>query len=106
MYIEGRSKFDEWETLESYLIEYDHPVWKELEARSKGAGHGGMDFIEDYRLVEALRQGRPLDMDVYDGAAWSVVTPLSEWSVANKSQPADFPDFTRGAWKPAGPSRS
>ncbi len=99
VYIEGRSKFDEWDTLESYLIEYDHPVWKELEARSKGAGHGGMDFIEDYRLVQALRQGRPLDIDVYDGAAWSAVTPLSEWSVANKSRPADFPDFTRGAWK-------
>ncbi|OGD21885.1 MAG: hypothetical protein A2W03_10890 [Candidatus Aminicenantes bacterium RBG_16_63_16] len=99
VYVEGRSKFDEWDSLESYYIEHDHTVWKELEARSKGAGHGGMDFIEDYRLVEALRQGRPLDMDVYDGVSWSVVTPLSEWSVANKSKPADFPDFTRGGWK-------
>ena len=99
VYIEGRSKFDEWEPLESYLVEYDHPVWKDLEARSKGAGHGGMDFIEDYRLIEALRLGRPLDMDVYDGVSWSVVTPLSEWSVANKSKPIDFPDFTRGGWK-------
>jgi hypothetical protein len=58
-----------------------------------------MDFIEDYRLVGALRQGRPLDIDVYDGVAWSAVTPLSEWSVANGSKPADFPDFTRGAWQ-------
>ncbi len=99
VYIEGRSPNDEWETLESYYIEHDHPIWKQLEERSKGAGHGGMDFIEDFRLIEALRQGRPLDMDVYDAASWSVVTPLSEWSVANRSQPADFPDFTRGQWK-------
>ncbi len=99
VYIEGRSPNDEWETLESYYIEYDHPIWKQLEERSKGAGHGGMDYIEDFRLIEALRQGRPLDMDVYDAASWSVVTPLSEWSVANRSQPADFPDFTRGQWK-------
>jgi predicted dehydrogenase len=99
VHIEGRSPNDQWETLDSYYLEHDHPVWKELEARSKGAGHGGMDFIEDYRLVEAMRQGRPLDFDVYDGVSWSVVTPLSEWSVAKKSRPADFPDFTRGQWK-------
>jgi hypothetical protein len=99
VYIEGRSRFDEWETLDSYYIEHDHPIWKQLEERSKGAGHGGMDFIEDYRLIEALRQGRPLDMDVYDAASWSVVTPLSEKSVASRGNPMDFPDFTRGGWK-------
>jgi hypothetical protein len=99
VYIEGRSPADEWEVLDSYYIEHDHPVWKRLEERSKGAGHGGMDYIEDFRLVEALRQGRPLDMDVYDAAAWSVVTPLSERSVAKRGLPVDFPDFTRGRWK-------
>ncbi len=99
VYIEGRSPADEWETLESYYIEHDHPVWKGLEERSKGAGHGGTDFIEDYRLVEALRAGQPVDMDVYDAAAWSVVTPLSEESVSKRGRPVDFPDFTRGRWK-------
>ncbi len=99
VYIEGRSPADEWEVLDSYYIEHDHPVWKRLEERSKGAGHGGMDFIEDFRLVEALRRGQPLDMDVYDAAAWSVVTPLSERSVAKRGRPMDFPDFTRGRWK-------
>jgi hypothetical protein len=103
VYIEGRSPFDEWETLECYYIEHDHPVWKRLEERSKGAGHGGMDFIEDYRLIEALRQGRPLDMDVYDAASWSVVTPLSEKSVSGRGAPVDFPDFTRGGWKTSRP---
>ncbi|MBN2409930.1 MAG: Gfo/Idh/MocA family oxidoreductase [Candidatus Aminicenantes bacterium] len=103
VYIEGRSPADEWEILDSYYIEHDHPVWRQLEERSKGAGHGGMDFIEDYRLVEALRNGRPLDMDVYDAAAWSVVTPLSERSVAKRGRPVDFPDFTRGRWKESRP---
>ena len=99
VYIEGRSPADEWEVLDSYYIEHDHPVWKRLEEQSKGAGHGGMDFIEDFRLIEALRGGRPLDLDVYDAASWSVVTPLSEKSVAQRGEPADFPDFTRGGWK-------
>jgi hypothetical protein len=99
VYIEGRSPLDEWEVLDSYYLEHDHPVWKRLEEQSKGAGHGGMDYIEDFRLIEALRGGRPLDMDVYDAAAWSVVTPLSEKSVAQRGQPMGFPDFTRGGWK-------
>jgi len=106
VYIEGRSPADEWETLEIYSIEHDHPIWKRLEEQSKGAGHGGMDFIEDHRLVEALRGGRPLDMDVYDAAAWSVVTPLSEKSVAGRGRPVDVPDFTRGGWKTPRPLRA
>lgn len=98
VYIEGRSPNDDWEELENYQ-EFDHPVWKELEEKSKGAGHGGMDFIEDFRLIEALRSGRPLDLDVYDAASWSVVSALSERSVARKGKPVDFPDFTRGMWR-------
>ncbi len=62
-------------------------------------GHGGMDFIMDWRLIDCLRNGLPMDMDVYDAAAWSCITPLSEWSIANGSRPIDIPDFTRGAWK-------
>jgi len=99
VFIEGRSPNDDWEMLDNYYQEYDHPVWKQLEEGSKGAGHGGMDYIEDFRLIEALRNGRPLDLDVYDGVSWSVVTPLSEKSVADRSKPIDFPDFTRGQWK-------
>ncbi len=105
IHIEGRSPAHQWEPLENYLAEFEHPLWKTLEERSKGAGHGGMDFIEDYRLVECLRKALPTDQNVYDAAAWSVVSALSEWSVANKSRPIDFPDFTRGrweAWQPLG----
>jgi len=58
-----------------------------------------MDFLEDFRLIQSLRSGTPTDMDVYDAAAWSVVCELTETSVANGSQPVDFPDFTRGLWK-------
>ena len=62
-------------------------------------GHGGMDFIMDWRLIDCLRNGLPMDMDVYDAAAWSCITPLSEWSIANGSAPIKIPDFTRGKWE-------
>jgi hypothetical protein len=58
-----------------------------------------MDFIMDWRLIDILRNGLPLDQDVYDAALWSVIAPLSERSVANKSKTVDIPDFTRGAWQ-------
>jgi len=69
------------------------------EMAKKVGGHGGMDFMMDWRLIDCLRNGLPVDMDVYDAAAWSSIMPLSEWSIANGSQPIDIPDFTRGAWK-------
>jgi hypothetical protein len=69
------------------------------ELAKKVGGHGGMDFIMDWRLIDCLRNGLPLDQDVYDGALWSAVAPLSEWSVANRSQSIDVPDFTGGSWK-------
>ncbi len=99
IYIEGRSPGHEWEALEDYRSEYDHPLWKELGERAEGKGHGGKDFMELYRLIQALRTGTPTDWNVYDAASWSVVFELSECSVANKSRPVDFPDFTRGNWK-------
>jgi predicted dehydrogenase len=99
VYVEGVSDPHRWDEASEWLAEYDHPLWKEMEERSQGAGHGGMDFMEDYRLIKCLREGLPTDMNVYDAAALSAVTPLSEWSVANGSQPAQFPDFTRGQWQ-------
>ncbi len=98
VHIEGRSKDHEWDTLDKYA-EFEHPLWTTQADKARGAGHGGMDYIEDFRLIDALRHGRPLDMDVYDAAAWSVVTPLSERSVASRSRAVEFPDFTRGGWK-------
>jgi hypothetical protein len=58
-----------------------------------------MDYIEDYRLIQSLRRGEPLDQDVYDAAAWSVIVGASVKSVAEKGRPVALPDFTRGKWK-------
>ncbi len=74
-------------------------VGKVGELAKKIGGHGGMDFLMDWRLIDCLRNGLPVDMDVYDAALWSVIGPLSEWSVANRSAAIDIPDFTNGAWK-------
>jgi len=71
----------------------------ELERAAKiVGGHGGMDFIMDYRLVYCLQHGLPLDMDVYDLAEWCCVAPLSKISLENGCMPVEVPDFTRGAW--------
>ncbi|MCK5270508.1 MAG: Gfo/Idh/MocA family oxidoreductase [Sedimentisphaerales bacterium] len=99
IHIEGKSKGHNWEPFDKYKEKYEHPLQKALKEKAKGAGHGGMDFIEDYRLINALRKGIVPDMDVYDAVTWSVVSELSEISVANRSKPVDFPDFTRGKWK-------
>jgi predicted dehydrogenase len=98
IYLEGKSPNDKWESLDAYRARYDHPLWKGLDQRASGAGHGGMDYIEDFRLVQCLRQGSPMDMDVYDGAAWSAVVMVSEQSIAQRSRSVDFPDFTKGKW--------
>ena len=58
-----------------------------------------MDFIMDYRLIYCLRNGLPLDINVYDGVEWSCLGELTELSVKNNSARVAFPDFTRGAWK-------
>lgn len=99
IHIEGRSPAHKWEPIGDYVDEFEHPLWKAQKERAKGSGHGGMDYMELYRLVQCLRTGTYPDMDVYDAASWSVVSELTERSVANKSRPIDFPDFTRGAWK-------
>lgn len=74
-------------------------VTKVGEMAKKVGGHGGMDFLMDWRLIDCLRNGLPLDQDVYDAALWSSIAPLSEWSVANKSTSVDVPDFTGGSWE-------
>jgi predicted dehydrogenase len=99
VHIEGISKGHSWQDINEYYKEYDHPMWTRLQEKAKDGGHGGIDYIMTYRLIECLRKGEPMDMDVYDAAAWSVVSELSEQSIASGSKPVKFPDFTRGAWK-------
>jgi predicted dehydrogenase len=99
VHIEGTSPAHTWDPAETWLEDYDHPVWRELEEQSKGAGHGGMDFIEDYRLVRALHLGLVPDMDVYDAAVLSAVSELSATSIEAGGAPVPFPDFTNERWK-------
>ena len=81
------------------LQKYLPPFVQELEEKArKVGGHGGMDFIMDYRLVYCLQNGLPLDMDVYDMAEWCCLGPLTRLSLENGSAPVAIPDFTRGAW--------
>lgn len=99
VHIEGRSAPHAWDRLDKYRPEFEHPLWKKVGPTAHGTSHGGMDYMADYRLIACLRRGNPTDMDVYDAAAWSVVGPLSERSVANRSEAVVFPDFTRGRWQ-------
>lgn len=87
------------ENLQKIYDEYDHPIYKRLNAKTKKSGHGGMDGIMMYRIVECLQKGLPLDQNVYEGCFWSAVTPLSGNSIENDGAPQQFPDFTRGEWK-------
>jgi len=102
--IEGVTKsHHEWaqgEKLQAVYEKYDHPLFKRLgELAKKMGGHGGMDFIMRYRIIECLQKGVPLDQNVYEGCFWSAVAPLSEASVAQDGNPQVFPDFTRGDLK-------
>jgi len=87
------------EKRDELLKEYEHPFIKEIgEEAKKVGGHGGMDFIMDYRLIHCLRNGLPLDMDVYDAAEWSCLVELTRISTTNGGFPVKIPDFTRGDW--------
>ena len=89
--------------LKSLYEKYDHPLYKRLNSKTKKSGHGGMDGIMMYRIVECLKNGLPLDQNVYEGCFWSAVTPLSAKSIDEDGMPQQFPDFTRGMWKTTSP---
>ncbi len=80
--------------------QYEPAIVKKIgELAKEVGGHGGMDFLMDWRLIDCLRNGLALDQDVYDAALWSAIAPLSEKSVANRATSVDVPDFTNGSWK-------
>ena len=91
-------KSDRWENTEQWMKEYDHPIWKKYGTQAEGAGHGGMDFFVIHSFVESIKRKTPTPMDVYDAAAWSAITPLSEQSIELGNQTVEFPDFTGGQW--------
>ncbi|GAB4065512.1 Gfo/Idh/MocA family oxidoreductase [Angustibacter speluncae] len=87
-----------WAGFSTLRPEYDHWLWKVLEDDASGGGHGGMDYILQWRIVQQIRTGQVPDIDVYDSAAWCSPVPLSVMSLAKGGKPVDVPDFTRGNW--------
>lgn len=105
IFIDGQEGGHTWTTLDKYKEQYESSLWKKQgEMARKLGGHGGMDYLMCYRLVQCLREGLEPDIDVYDAAAWSVPGPLSQLSVARGSMAVKFPDFTRGHWERRGNS--
>src|SRR5215470_4207955 len=99
VYIDGAPK-EEFTSLEPYKAQYEPALWKKIGEMAKElGGHGGMDFVMAYRLIECIKQGLAPEIDVYDAAAWSAPGPLSEASIKQGSAPQKFPDFTRGKWE-------
>ncbi len=92
-------KWIDGENMQRIYEKYDHPLYKRLSSSTSTSGHGGMDGIMIYRIIECLQKGEPLDQNVYEGCFWSAVAPLSEASVLQEGMPQKFPDFTRGKWK-------
>lgn len=100
IYLEDRSqKQHQWEPLDRYRDDYEHPVWQKHAGVAGRYGHGGADFLTLQAFVNAVRDQKQTPIDVYDSVIWSVIFPLSEQSVANRSRPVDFPDFTKGKWQ-------
>ena len=100
-YLEGKSKPHTWTEGDEYdnlMKSYDHPLWWKEEEEAEGAGHGGIDYFTDKAFVDSVKNMVQPPIDVYDAAAWSAITPLSEASIASNSSPQFFPDFTRGRW--------
>ncbi|MCU0795690.1 MAG: Gfo/Idh/MocA family oxidoreductase [Akkermansiaceae bacterium] len=102
-----RSNYHSWIEgggFDAFYEHFDHPLFKRMESiAKKHGGHGGMDAIMNFRAIECLIKGEALDQNLYEGAFWSAVTPLSRKSVAEDGMPQDFPDFTRGRWKSTKP---
>lgn len=73
--------------------------WKTITDEQLANGHGGMDYFVFTAFFDAIRNKKPMPIDVYDAASWMCITALSEHSIANGNMPVEIPDFTRGKWK-------
>jgi hypothetical protein len=98
IHIEGHSKPHQWDEAKVWLDKYDHPLWKKWSNEAQGSGHGGMDFYVIHMFIESVKRKVAPQMDVYDAAAWSAITPLSEKSIELGNETVEFPDFTGGQW--------
>lgn len=98
IHIKGRSPEEKWESIDEYLKEYEHPIWKEFLNDGVTGGHGGMDYLVLRAFIYCIQNRIETPINVYDAATWMAVTCLSEDSIAMGSMPVAFPDFTNGKW--------
>jgi hypothetical protein len=94
VFLEGKSPAEQWEPLEKYQAEYDHPYWAKRGDEAESAGHGGGDFFVISDFLQAVRTGKS-PIDIYDALTWTSVLPLSEQSIRAGSQPVQVPDFRK-----------
>ena len=99
LYLEGRSPRERWEPLSKYGDEFDHPFWRADGETASRTGHGGGDYFVMREFYRAVMENREPPIDVYDGATWSAVLPLSGKSIRESNKSLEMPDFTRGKWK-------
>jgi predicted dehydrogenase len=99
VYLEGRSPGHQWEPLEKYRSEFEHPFWKQDGETASKTGHGGGDYFVMREFFRAIAEDRDPPIDVYDGVTWSAVLPMSGQSIGGGNKALEFPDFTRGRWK-------
>jgi len=97
IFIEGKNKGYDWESLENHAKEYEHPLWRKFANEAKGTGYGGADYFMTRTFVETLRTGAASPIDVYDAALWASIIPLSAASIQAGGKPQTFPDFMKGA---------
>jgi predicted dehydrogenase len=98
IHIQGTTKPHSWDDAKTWLDKYDHPLWARWSKATEGAGHGGMDFFVMHSFIESIKRKTATPLNVYDAAAWSAITPLSEQSIALGNETVEFPDFTGGQW--------
>lgn len=89
---------EKWNNADEYLEEYEHPIWKKFKEDGLKGGHGGMDWLVIEAFVEAVREQKPVPIDIYDMASWMCISTLSEQSIAAGGAPVAIPDFTNGKW--------
>jgi hypothetical protein len=104
VYLEPDHSGHTWRDFAGYRAEFDHWLWRKVgDDAANNGGHGGMDYVMQWRTVQLMRLGLAPDIDVYDSAAWCAPVPLSAASLARDGRPVEIPDFTRGAWAGARP---
>ncbi len=104
IYLEGRTKGDQWEPFEPYQAKYDHNLWKSIPADSPDGGHGGADYLVVREFVRSVKNRTRPPIDVYDSVLMTSIIPLSQESLLKGSAPVPCPDFTRGKWRTSKPS--